>query len=153
MTRRTHVEQLNGTSRGPLVDSIRPYADQIRFALGRMNGSSVWAYSLWRAAEDANLLEEIPFSDRYIQSAGSADAMTVEVRELDDHGDLRQYVVGRPTQVESPSPTAVISWDSGRYSTTVFPHEVFAADEAAKIFYEYFRTDEVPPTYTPRELS
>ena len=59
MTRPTHVVQSNGSSRGPLIDTRRPYPEAIRFSLNRMNGSSFWAYSLWRAPEGADLLEDI----------------------------------------------------------------------------------------------
>lgn len=156
MTRRTHIEQMNGSSRGPLVDSIRPYPDQLRFSLNRMNGSSFWAYSLWRAPADADLLDDIPLSEKYIQCAGSAEALTIEVRVVDEDGVARQYTVGKPvdepTEAPTGPPTEVIRWDEGRYSTKVHPNEVFTADEAAEVFYGYFLKDSVPETYSLREL-
>lgn len=152
VTRRTHIEQMNGSSRGPLVDSIRPYPDQIRFSLNRMNGSSFWAYSLWRAPEDANLLADIPLSDEYIQCAGSAEALTIEVRVIDAEGTGHQYVVGEPGGEASGAPTEVIRWGDGRYSTKVHPHEVFTADEAAEVFSAYFLTDKVSEPYALREI-
>ena len=45
-----------------------------------MDGSSIWAISLWRAPQGANLRHSIPLSEEYIQCAGTAEAMTVEVR-------------------------------------------------------------------------
>lgn len=152
MSSSTHVVESNGYSRGPLIDSVRPYPDALRFSLNRMNGASFWAYSLWRAPEGADLLEDIPLSDEYLQSAGSAEALTVEVRVLDDDGVAHQYVVGKEGGEPQGEPTQVIRWDDGRHSTTVYPHEVFTADEAADVFYAYFLTDEVPATYTLREL-
>lgn len=152
MTQRTHVEQSNGRSRGPLVDSIRPYPDQLRVTLRALNGTSFWAYSLWRAPEGANLLREIPFSENYLQCAGSAEALTIELRTVDDAGTAHQYVLGRPLGTRDESPTEVISWDSGRHSTRVFSNEVFGTDEAADIFYAYFLTDTVPDTYERRDL-
>lgn len=53
----------NGRRRVPLVDSIRPYEEQLRFTLGRLTGTSLWAFSLWRAPEGANLHRDIPFSE------------------------------------------------------------------------------------------
>ncbi|MBO0981416.1 hypothetical protein [Microbacterium sp. SD291] len=153
MTRRTHVVQSNGISRGPLIDSVRPYPEAIRFALNRMNGSSFWAYSLWRAPEEADLLDDIPLSDEYIQSAGSAEAMTLELRRLEADGSAHQYVIGKPGGEQIANPAEVISWDDGRHSTRVHPHEVFTADEAAEVFYAYFLTDAVPAPYVLRELS
>lgn len=152
MSRRTHIAQMNGSSRGPLVDSIRPYVDQIRFSLGRMNGSSFWAYSLWRAPDGADLLADIPLSEDYLQSAGTADAMTVEVRVVDADGTAHQFTVGKSGGDPAAGRTEIIRWDDGHHSTTVHPHEVFTADEAADIFHAYFVTDEIPAPYVLREL-
>lgn len=152
MTQRTHVVESNGYSRGPLIDTIRPYPDAIRFSLNRMNGTSMWAYSLWRAPEGSDLLDDIPLSEEYLQSAGSAEALTIEVRVLDGDGVAHQYVVGKPGEYPTEAPTEVIRWDEGRHSTTVHPNEVFTADEAAEVFYAYFLTDKVSEPYTLREL-
>lgn len=148
----SHIVQSNGYSRGPLLDIFRPHAEQLRFSLNRMNGSSFWAYGLWRAPEGADLLKDIPLSDEYLQSAGSAEAMTVEIRVRDEGGVARQYTVGRPGEQPAGAPTEVIHWDDGRHSTTVYPHEVFTADEAADVFSAYFQTDRVPESCTLREL-
>lgn len=152
MTQRAHVVQSNGLSRGPLIDSIRPYSDQLRFSLGRMNGTSFWAYSLWRAPEGSDLFDDIPLSESYLQCAGSAAALTIEVRELDAEGVPRQWVVGRPGETPSGPPTEVVRWDDGRHSTTVHPHEVFTAAEAGDVFVAYFLTDAVPAQCTLRPL-
>lgn len=150
--RRTHIEQSNGDSRGPLVDSIRPYPEAIRFALNRLNGSSTWAYSLWRAPEGADLLKDIPLSDEYLQAAGSAAAMTVEIRTVDADGLAHQYVAGKPGAVPDSTPTEMITWDDGRQRSHVHGHEVFTADEAAQVFYAYFLTNETPDSVTLREI-
>jgi hypothetical protein len=152
MSTPTHIRQLDGFSRGPLIDSVRPFPDQIRHALSTMDGRSKWGYSLWRAPEGANLLEDIPLSDEYLQCAGSADALTIEVRIVDGDGTARQYALGRLSPGSPAEPSVAISWDRGRHSTTVSPNEVFTADEAAQIFYAYFLTDRVPETYRLREL-
>jgi hypothetical protein len=152
MNRHTHVVQSNGYSRGPLLDTFRPYPDQLRFSLNRMNGASFWAYGLWRAPEGSDLLEDIPLSDEYVQSAGSAQAMTVEVRVLDENGAAHQFTIGKPGERPGGPPTHVIHWDDGRHSTTVYVNEVFTADEAAEVFSAYSQTDEVPDSYTLREL-
>ena len=148
----THINEINGESRGPFVDYIRPYPEQLRASLNGMNASSFWAYSLWRAPEGADLLESIPFSEEYIQCAGTAEALTIEVRFLDPDGTPHQYTVGRPGGDYEEEPTEVIHWDEGRYSTTVYPNEVFIADEAAVVFYTYFLTDKVAQPYVLREL-
>lgn len=152
MSRSTHIVESNAHSRGPLIDSVRPYPDALRFALNRLNGSNFWAYSLWRAPADADLLDDIPVSDEYLQSAGTAQALTIEVRFLDDHGVAHQYTVGKAGAELTGEPTETIRWDEGRRSVKVYPHEVFTADEAAEVFYAYFLTDEVSGPYVLREL-
>ncbi|MFI5427519.1 DUF6357 family protein [Aeromicrobium sp. UC242_57] len=152
MTSSTHIVQSNGMSRGPLIDSIRPYPEAIRFSLNRMNGTSFWAYSLWRAPDDADLLADIPLSDEYVQCAGTAAAMTVEVRTVDPDGTAHQFTVGKPGADHAAGRTEMIRWDGDRSSTTVHLHEVFTADEAADVFYSYFLTNEVSAPYVLREL-
>ncbi len=152
MNQPTHIRQINDTTRGALVDYVRPYPDQIRYSLHQLNGTSTWAWSLWRAPEGADLLDSIPFSDEYIQCAGAADALSIEVRYVDPVGIAHQCVVGRPAVESSGEPTEVVRWDEGRHSTKVFPSEVFTADEAAVIFYTYFLTDKVAQPYTLREI-
>lgn len=152
MTKPTHIREINNFSRGPLIDSVRPYPEQIRFSLNQLDGSSTWGWSLWRAPEGADLLEDIPLSDEFLQCAGTAKALTIEARYVDPDGHPHQYVVGRPGGDLSGDPSEVISWDDGRFSTTVYPHEVFTADEAAVVFYTYFLTDKVAQPYVLREL-
>ena len=152
MNQPTHIRQVNGTTRGALVDYVRPYPEQIRFSLGQLNGSSFWAWSLWRAPEGADLLDSIPFSDEYMQCAGTADALALEVRRVEDDGTAHQYAIGKPGGDRTGEPTEVIHYDDGRHSTTVYPHEVFTADEAAVVFYTYFLTNEVSQPYELRDL-
>ncbi|MCI1018624.1 hypothetical protein HWD99_08320 [Microbacterium sp. C5A9] len=152
MTKPTHIRQINGFIRGALMDDLRSYPQEIQFVLNRMNGSSFWAWSLWRAPEGADLLDSIPTSSEYIQCAGTADALAVEVRYLDPDGTAHQYAVGKPGTVSTSEPTETIHYDDGRHSVTVHPNEVFTADEAAVVFYTYFLTDKISQPYTLREL-
>ena len=152
MTTPTHIVQLNGFARSPLVDVARPYEDQIRFSVRRMDGAKLWAYSLWRAPDGADLLAEIPFSEEYIQCAGDAEGVTVEVRVVDEAGMAHQYTVGKPTGGDDSEPTETIRWDEGRHSTKMHPHEVFTLDEAADLFVAYYRDDRVPADHTLREI-
>lgn len=149
---RTHITQRNGDSRMALIDSFRPYPEQIQFTLRQMNGTSLWAWSLWRAPEGADLLDSLPTSAEYMQCAGTAEALAIEVRYLDPDGTPHQYAVGKPGGDQSGEPTEVIHYDDGRHSVTVYPSEVFTADEAAVVFYTYFLTDKISQPYTLREL-
>lgn len=98
------------------------------------------------------MLKDIPDSDVYMQCAGSAGALTVEMRVVGADGVAHQYVVGKPGGVPVGEPSEVIRWDEGRHATRVFPFEVFTADEASDVFYAYFLTDTVPEGYVLREL-
>ena len=151
MTRSTHIRQINGLVRGALADNIRSFPAQIRFSLNLLDGQNTWAYSLWRAPEGADLLDSIPFSEEYIQCGGTAQAATIEVRYLDPDGTPHQYAVGRAGD-RSGDPTEKIYYDDGRHHVTVYPSEVFTADEAAAILYQYFLTDKVSQPYVLRDL-
>ncbi|MDT3329895.1 hypothetical protein Q9S78_04355 [Microbacterium sp. KSW-18] len=153
MTTPTHILQENGSSRFPLIDNLRSFEDQLRFTLTQMDGSSFWAFSLWRAPEGANLRASLPPSENYIQCAGEAVGVAVEVRSTDATGTAHQYTVGKPGTPSPGEPTETIRWDSGRRSTTVHAHEVLTLDEAAELFIAYYRDDRVPAEYTLRELS
>lgn len=152
MSHPTHIRELDGFVRGALRDTFRPYPDQIRRSLSNLDGHSSWGYSLWRAPLDADLLEDIPDSEEYIQCAGSAEAMAIEVRVVDSAGVAHQYAVGKALPEPGDLPTEIIRWDEGRHSTTIYPTEVFTADEAAEVFYGYFLNDRVAESFTLREL-
>lgn len=47
-----------------------------------------------------------------MQCAGSAEALTIEVRTLDADGTPHQYTVGKPGE-QTGDPTEVIRWDDG----------------------------------------
>ncbi len=151
MTEPTHIDQINGHTRGAFLDDLRPYPEELTFVLNRMNGTSFWAYSLWRAPEGADLLKSIPLSLEYMQCAGTAKALAIEVRYLDPDGTPHQYAIGRPGAAAG-EPSEIIYYDDGRHHVTVYPTEVFTADEAAAIFYQYFLTDKVPQPYVLRDL-
>lgn len=87
-----------------------------------------------------------------MQCAGTAHALALEVRRIEADGTPRQYAIGKPGGDRTGEPTEVIHYDDGRHSTTVYPHEVFTADEAAVIFYTYFLTDDVSQPYELRDL-
>jgi hypothetical protein len=152
VTEPTHIDQMNGRTRGAFLDDLRPHDEEIRFVLNRMNGSTFWAWSLWRAPEGADLLDSIPFSEEYVQCAGTADALALEVRRIEPDGTPHQYAIGKPGGDRTGEPTEVIHYDDGRHSTTVYPHEVFTADEAAVVFYTYFLTNDVSQPYELRDL-
>ncbi|MCH1882532.1 DUF6357 family protein [Agrococcus sp. ARC_14] len=151
MTRITHVEMMNGSTRRPIDENVRPRNDQIMAMLHRMDGSSLWSYSVWRAPVGVDLEQGIPSADEYMQSAGSAEAMSVEVRFVDTDGTAHQYAIGK-TGDDAAALTEEIRWADGRYSINVRRNEVFTADEAAEVYAAYCLTDRVAGPYVLREL-
>jgi hypothetical protein len=154
MSGRTHIETRNSDSYGYLIDSFRSYHDQIALALRQLDGSKRWAYSLWRAPAGVYFYDiDMNWSQKqYLQTAGSAEAMTIEVRFVEDDGKARQYVVGRPGGDYSEQPAVTLRFLDETRKLHLYPNEVFEWEEAADIYYQYFLTDRVPEPYVLRRL-
>ncbi|MGF7120691.1 hypothetical protein [Rhodococcus sp. AG1013] len=104
-----------------------------------------------RYFEDLSAGEKALMDQVYIQAAGSADAMSVEARLLVG-GTYRLYVIGRPG-ARVGVPTVEIPFHEGRHRLHVYADEVFTADEAAAVFFEWCQTDSVDPDrYQLREF-
>ncbi len=117
-------------------------------ALQNMNGSSFFAFCLWPFPDDIDFDDYDPSAaEEYLQCAGSAEAMTVELRVVDDRGH-EHYVVGR--EPLSGECDVVIRYDE--FSVRVHPSEVFTAEQAAPLFDQYLRTTTIPDGYHLRRL-
>lgn len=131
-------------------DHRRPIPDHLRLMLGHLDGAEKYTFSIWRGADPTNIVGfREPANDYFIQAAGSADAMTVEVRLPGPDGEGHLYTVGRP---DPANRTTTLIPISDKRAVRVFSNEVFTADEAAVIFYTYFLTDAVSQPYVLREL-
>lgn len=134
------------------IDSV----DKFARPLGRFDGLTrstltVTKVPEGRYYEDLSEDEKTQMEQAYIQAAGSADAMSVEVRRLE--GDTyRLYVVGRPG-ARAGGPDIEIPFHEGRHRLHVYADEVFTADDAATIFLEWCQTESVDPhQYQLREF-
>ncbi|RMB61728.1 NTP pyrophosphohydrolase [Tessaracoccus antarcticus] len=87
-------------------------------------------------------------SEEYLQCAGSAGALTVELRAKAS-GDHEHWVLATAPITGEPNHT--ISWDED-FSTEVHAEEVFTAHEAAPLFEEYYRTGTVPDSVPRRKV-
>lgn len=145
----THVEQRNSV-RMSLLDAP-PTVEALRSTLGNMDGSSRWAYSLWRAPADLDLEQEIEGADEYMQCTGSGAAMMVEVRFVDAEGTGRQYTIGRAGS-DGEAVNEAFRWNDDRHESMLRPSEVLTADEAAEIFAVYGATGGVVEPWVLREL-
>jgi len=126
--------------------------NDIGATLARLDGTKFYSLLLWKLPPDKSLDDVSPDEDanEYIQCAGSADRMTVEVRRLKG-GTYEQFVVGRTPNSESPGKEETIHWEE--VDTVVAPNEIFSADEAAELFRSYYTTGWVPSIYVLRLLS
>jgi hypothetical protein len=135
---------------GPGID--RGEENDIAKMLRRLDGSRSFSLLLWKLPPGKSLDETNPFRDAnaYIQCAGAADRMTVEVRRPAG-GNYEHFVVGRGPNGENRGIEETIHWDG--VETVVTPNEVFSAEEAAELFHSYYRTGWVPSSYVLRLLS
>lgn len=87
----------------------------------------------------------------YLQAAGRADRLTVEIRKTGNNpwgADYVRYVVGHGTGREALD----VPIHLPASTETVARSEVFEADEVADLFYHYFRSGDIPDTYTLRAV-
>ncbi|MDY0984442.1 hypothetical protein SOM10_11085 [Microbacterium sp. CFBP9023] len=118
--------------------------------LGHLDGDGKYTYIIWPGSDPSSTIGfRVPADDSFMQAAGSADAMTVEVRLPGPDGESHLYSVGRPEPADGTTTLIPISDDR---AVRVFSNEIFTADEAAVIFYTYYLTDAVSQPYVLREL-
>lgn len=148
----THAVTMNGSFSGELKNPELSIEDEIRRLLRSLNGVDIFAISLWElpSGKDLDQVNRKKWPAEYIQCAGTADRMTVEVRRLESK-QSHQFVIGS-SAADTPA-TDVIQWDAGRHSTKVRPSEVMTWEDAAELFIAYYETGEVPSRYHLRELS
>lgn len=150
MTNPTHATSVNWYSSGAVGTIIEAH-EQLSGALTRMDGRGFWGYALWSIPE-GQVWPDVDMSPtEFLQSAGTAERMSIELRQVDAEGVARQYAVGRPGTVHAGEPSVPVTWsdDHGIY---VYPGEVYTAEEAAPVYLSYYDTGTVPAAYVLREL-
>ncbi|GAB37499.1 MULTISPECIES: hypothetical protein [Gordonia] len=90
--------------------------------------------------------------EAFLQVAGSASAMTVEVRFRGGRGIEGLFTVGRPPAADTTSPPS-ITIAVADHTTLVYPNEVFDATEAANLCFYYYTHDTVPDSYVLRPFT
>jgi hypothetical protein len=125
----------------------------IRRRLNVLDGTTKYAYSLWKCPPGVEFdhinLKKWPTD--YLQTAGSRDRMTVELRRTDTPQGVPSHVVlGRPgTSIPEVPQMETIEWD--QFEVVVMAHEVFSADEAYDAFVAYLE-DQTLSGYPQRPL-
>lgn len=135
---------------GWIDERRRPLADHLRLVLGKLDAATKFTYTAWRGPDTGSIVvrrEDV--ADAFIQAAGSAEAMTVEVRLPGNDGRARLYTLGRAARTGDRTVLVPISPDR---AVRVLPEEIFTADQAAEVFTEFLRTGTVASVYTRREL-
>jgi hypothetical protein len=144
------------TTNGRISDELKGRGDpeeELRRRLKLLDGDERFSLSLWR------LPDSIPFDkvdleawpQYYIQAAGSADRMIVEVRSEAD-GVARQFAVGRKSSDVNHGSAAKekIVWNGQDHAAVL--NEIFSAAEAADLFVNYYKNGQVPESYSLRLL-
>ena len=141
----THARQVIAeTSHSSLMGLARPrhhgmFLQQLR----RFDGSDVWAMilsSLLQARDRARCPRGHQATE-YLQAAGRADAMTMEIRKRggqDWGASWVRYVIGHPHRGPSVLDVAITL---PRSTEMIARSEVFDADEAATLFDAYYQTE------------
>jgi hypothetical protein len=151
----TYVVESNG---GALIVEMgnRAEIDEFAAPLSRLNGADRFALTLWALLAGVDY-KQAQASSRdaleYIQAASSAEALIVEVRTAAGSSwgaDWVRYVVGHAHSGPLSALDVPIELPHG--IEMLAPHEVFGADEAADLFYGYYKTGGIPTTYTPRAV-
>jgi len=147
----THVITSNGTTHFE-VSAARGPEFMIGRSLSSLDGEELFAVSLARLPEGRSLADRLPqdWPNSFLQSAGTAERMTIEMRTAADGPDsaAEHLVVGRAS-TSSPQPV-VIRWSGG--SQQVRDSEVFEADEATRIYLHYYEHGTIPGDYVTRPL-
>ncbi|WJS91141.1 hypothetical protein [Microbacterium testaceum] len=125
--------------------------DQVAHLLGLLRPGERSTFILGAIPEGIHFAHHIHEGEksRYLQCAGTSDAMTIEWHKIDDDGQDRHYIVGHGGD-HSGEPSVDIPFFDGTRKATVYPDEVFALDEATDIFFHYYETGEIPSAYELR---
>ncbi|MGW6199352.1 hypothetical protein ACWF0M_24600 [Kribbella sp. NPDC055110] len=152
MKRVTHALTMNGRIHGEVNDPDLSPREVIEQRLNLLDGVVRFSLSLWRLPRDVpfDRVDLAAWPQEYVQVAGSADGMTVEIRRPGELG-RRHYVVGRAVPDNSVPPVEVVIPWNGR-EARVYSSEVFSAAEAAEVFALYYDTGEVPDALRLRPL-
>lgn len=137
-----------GSLHGAATDAFRPISEVLRRRLHRLDGKEFGTYMVPIQPGEPKAVDRLDPSTsvEFIQSAGTADAMTVEFKRREADGVLRQYAVGRDVEEEG---ARTVSWATD-HSETVPASEVFTADEAHAVYLQWCWDQTIPDGYRLR---
>lgn len=118
--------------------------------LRHFNGDDQWGLGLAPLPPDksySDMLRAGELSTEYIQAAGLPDTMTVEIRKPGGEQwgvDWVRYTVGHPRTGTEPLDVPI---QLAHGVKMISRSQVFNADEAAELFFAYYKTGDIPATY------
>jgi hypothetical protein len=132
----------------------------IERVLTAFNGENKWAMFVFHLPPGVATFNEYIDSTvdsrggwphEYLQAAGSADAMTVDVTRREPDGKIHQYVLGR--EAVSGEPSVALTFRNGEITTHVHSSEVFTAADAAPVFVRYLLENHFPAEFHLRVIA
>ncbi|MGW4100614.1 hypothetical protein [Mycobacterium sp. NPDC004974] len=135
-------EKDGGSSRLQFVSPLR-----------RLNGTERWFLLLYplppgKTYDDVRKAA----TEQFIQAAGSADAMLLDIRKPggDQWGaKWVRYIIGHEHEGNPPLDVPI---ELPRAPEMISRPEVFEAEEAGDIFFTYYKTGDIPPGYVLRPV-
>lgn len=119
--------------------------ERLAGAFGRMDGERLFTFLLWQLPADVSFEGGLGGATpvEFIQCAGSADALAVEVREHDaTAGDYVLSVLGRAGE-EPGQKDVTIRWRD--HSTLIHRNERWTSDGATELFLAWWRNGGAVP--------
>lgn len=129
---------------------LREHHVGVGWRLAKLDGANPWAIVLSELPAQGEPDDHA--SLRYLQAAGAADRMTVELCLPGgaEHGCVSvRSVVGRTPAAAAPLDQEI---EVPRFTMTVAAHEVLTAPEAATLFDTFFKTGALAPGYVLRAV-
>lgn len=147
----THAMVYTGGSAATMDSGAGPL--QFLGPLRVLNGTERW-FLLFYPLPDGKTFEEFrdQATERYIQAAGTAEAMTVEIRKPGGQqwgADWVRYTIGHPHDGDAPLDVAI---PLPRGDQMISAPEVFDAEEAGQLFMAYHETGDIPAGYVLRPV-
>lgn len=128
--------------------------EQIAADLHGLNGNEEYSIVLWRIPATYPDNRDSPREDdtavEYIQSAGAADRLTIEVRQRDGENGYTNYAIGREPTSETTALEETVHWSD--FTVDVARSELFTSEEAIPIYDEYRQTGRVPAEFHLRPI-
>ncbi|WP_337954309.1 hypothetical protein [Mycobacteroides abscessus] len=150
---------MTGTTRGTIRSWMSEFREEIPHAIS-YNINALGAdggfddihtsYRIYRIPDGMQQGDKISPTE-WIQTAGTAERLTVEIKKQDSDGIYRQYVVGRSGGAEEQDETESIQF--GDFELPVRPSEVLTAADAIDLFLEFYDYNAIPPVWHLRPLS